>query len=171
MAVPVPNPVTENGDARQAATIPVERHVAYLLGQGLTVNQIAARLSRKVGKSHSQVRRWIKERLQNSQEFRDLVWDSSLLQIEEASGAVQRGLLNQAKKGRVDAARLLYELNGRHNPKADGLGIQAVQIVVGGDIPRPAEIVPTENRLQLNGQRLQEENTVVELEAEVEDED
>jgi hypothetical protein len=171
MADPVPNLVTQSGDARQSTLLPVEHHVAFLLGQGLTVNQISARLSRRVGKSHSQVRRWIKERLKNSQEFRDLVWDASLLQIEEQAGAVQRGLLNQARKGRVDAARLLYELNGRHNPKAEGLGIQAVQIVVGGEIPRPISVEVPETRRELNGQRLEEDETVVELTTEVEDEE
>jgi hypothetical protein len=46
-----------------------------------------------------------------------------------------RGIARKAKAGRVDAARLAFELNGRHAPHTE-IQPAAINIVLGG-VPRP----------------------------------
>jgi len=59
-----------------------------------------------------------------------------LLDLE--SPAILRGVARKARQGRVDAARLALELNGRHSPHTD-ITPAKVNIVFGG-IPRPQDV-------------------------------
>lgn len=80
--------------------------------------------------ARGKIRRW-----ETQQSFRDLVWEQGLTQLDLRSGTIMKGLAKKAEKGRVDAARLIFEITGRHNPKGDERPTQ-IALVVNG-VPRP----------------------------------
>jgi len=70
-----------------------------------------------------------------TQAFRDAVWNHIMIQADLASPSVVGGVIAKAAAGRVDAARLVLELNGRHSPYVEDKPA-AINIVFNG-IPRP----------------------------------
>lgn len=76
------------------------------------------------------VRSWLK-----TQKFRDLLWEETVMRVDMAAPGIIGGLISKAQAGRVDAARLLFELNGRHSPNTEVTPSQ-VNIILDG-VPRP----------------------------------
>jgi hypothetical protein len=72
---------------------------------------------------------------ERSQIFRDYLWQLGLMRVDMRTGAILDGITAKAVRGRVDAARLLLEVTGRHNPKGE---VQPTQIVIAfSGVPRP----------------------------------
>lgn len=122
---------------------------AKLYGQGYKRTQIArilldhlcteAMLSRpeeqRLTAARALLRRWEKQ-----DSFRDLLYKHALIELDLETPQVLKGIAKKAKRGRVDAARLVLELTGRHNPKGDQAPTQIVLQIEG--VPRP---VPQQN--------------------------
>jgi hypothetical protein len=123
----------------------LRRHVAKLYGQGWKRPQIARAMlkhlatntHRPVEQQLSQVRKKLK-RWEQSQSFRDLIWELAVVDLDLDSPAILRGIARSAKRGRVDAAKLSLEITGRHVTKGDQTAPN-ITIAFAG-IPRPGPI-------------------------------
>jgi len=80
----------------------------------------------------AQIIRW-----EDTQWFRDAVYDQSMAKLDVDSAKIMRAVSNRAQRGRVDAARLAFELTGRHNPRGEQAAAAIVQINLQSPIPRP----------------------------------
>jgi hypothetical protein len=86
-------------------------------------------------KTRKRIRDWL-----GTAKFRDAIWNEAQMLLDLESPAIMRGVARKAKAGRVDAARLAFELNGRHSPHTE---IQPAQITIAfGKVPRPSTTVP-----------------------------
>lgn len=94
--------------------------------------------SDKVQAARGRIRAW-----EQKQWFRDLVWDSAVVELDMSSGAILRGIKNKAKRGRVDAAKLALAITGRHNEKEQAVPAAVTINLVG--VPRPARTESREN--------------------------
>jgi hypothetical protein len=138
-----PNPTTE------ISTVAIQRGqvqavAARLYGQGYSRKQIAVILlphlitdtlkarpkEQQLASARTRLRRW-----EQTQKFRDLVYEQALIELDLKSGVAMKGLAKKAAKGRVDAVRLMFELTGRHNPKGDAPPAQIILAIDG--VPRP----------------------------------
>lgn len=128
----------------------LQKHCARLYGTGMKRAQIAKAMldylspdkSRPVevrmSKARAKLRRWEQRQL-----FRDAVYDHAVVELDMQVPGIMRGVINKARRGRVDAARLVLEVTGRHNPKGD-TNPPAVVVHIDG-VPRPEyqEVRPT----------------------------
>lgn len=87
--------------------------------------------SDKISKARTTLRRW-----EEKQWFRDLVWDSAVIELDMSSGQILRGIKNKAKRGRVDAAKLALAITGRHNEKEQA--VPAAVTINLNSVARPA---------------------------------
>lgn len=102
--------------------------------------------------ARSKLRRW-----ERKQAFRDMVYNTAVMEIDMNVPGVLQGVLKKARRGRVDAARLVLELTDRHNPKGDSSAPSVVVHIDG--IPRPQV-----RQEQLNPDVVYEEHEVQEVE-------
>lgn len=120
----------------------LRKHVAKLYGQGLKRPQIARAMvkhmstnpHRPLEQQLRQVRNKLK-RWEGNADFRDLVWEQAVVDLDMDSPAILRGISRSAKRGRVDAAKLALEITGRHITKGDQTAPN-ITIAFAG-IPRP----------------------------------
>ena len=85
---------------------------------------------KRLQKARQRIRRWL-----GTEKMRDLLWEETMIGLDIDSPQIVRGIARKAKAGRVDAARLALELNGRHSPQAE---VTPAQINIQfGNIPRP----------------------------------
>ena len=118
-----------------------------MLAKGVMVPDIARRLqhqlaghepdrAKRLKLARGKIRHWM-----GTQKFRDLLWEETVVQLDLDTPLIVRGVSRKAMAGRVDAARLALEINGRHAPNAE---VQPAQIHINfGDIPRPRRQLPT----------------------------
>ena len=70
----------------------------------------------------------------NQTKFRDVIYEAALQKLDLELPAVLEGMSKKART-RVDAARLVLEVTGRHNPRGDA---QPPNITVQiANLPRP----------------------------------
>ena len=85
---------------------------------------------KRLKKARIRIRTWL-----STEKMRDLLWEETMVGLDIDSPQIVRGIARKAKAGRVDAARLAFELNGRHTPQAE---VTPAQINIQfGNIPRP----------------------------------
>lgn len=119
-------------------------HAAKLYGQGYARSKVARimvnhlvpngkdrPLEQRLSQARAKLRRW-----EHNEKFRDLIYHRAVVELDLDSPKILKGLSKKAQKGRVDAARLTFELTGRHNPKGEQAPTQVVVAING--IPRPA---------------------------------
>ncbi len=86
-------------------------------------------------KARIRLRRWFR-----SEKFRDLIWQETMIGLDLDSPKIVAGISRKAQAGRIDAARLALELNGRHAPHTE---VQPAQVnIVFGSVPRPLKELP-----------------------------
>jgi len=85
---------------------------------------------KRLKKSRTKLRLWLR-----TQKMRDAVWNAAIVNADLEAPAIVNGVIRKAKAGRVDAARLALELNGRHAPHTE-VQPAAINIVFAG-VPRP----------------------------------
>ena len=91
----------------------------------------------RLKKARTKIRKWIR-----TQKFRDAIWAQSVVELDLESPAILKGITRKARAGRVDAARLAFELNGRHSPHTE---VQPAAInITFGSVPRPLPPVDPE---------------------------
>jgi hypothetical protein len=89
-----------------------------------------ANREKRMKKARTKIRKWMA-----SAKMRDLLWEETMIGLDMDSPLIVRGISRKARAGRVDAARLALELNGRHAPHTE---VTPAQINIQfGDIPRP----------------------------------
>lgn len=113
-------------------------HIAKLLVDHLTPNKFfedgtPRPLEQRTSQARARLRGW-----ERDPKFRDLVYNGSIVKLDLQTPAILDGIAKKAKKGRVDAARLVLELTGRHNPKGEQQPTQVALILSG--VPRPATV-------------------------------
>lgn len=120
----------------------IRKHVARLYGQGFRRAQIARICVKHLTANHerpleqqliaarSKLRRW-----EADPKFRDMVYATAVVELDLKTPGILKGLASKAARGRVDAARLVLELTGRHAPKGE-TGSPNIVIAVNG-VPRP----------------------------------
>jgi hypothetical protein len=86
---------------------------------------------------------------EETQWFRDAVYDYTMGISDMEIPRILSGVRRRAKAGRVDAARLVLEVTGRHNPRGQESAPAVVQISFGGTIPRPSN--------RTNGQEIEDQ--------------
>lgn len=121
---------------------PLQQLVAQYFARGLAASAIARKLqyhlvpheaddNLRLKKARHRVRTWL-----STAKMRDKVYAEAQILLDLESPAIMRGVARKAKAGRVDAARLAFELNGRHSPHTD-VQPAAINIVFAG-VPRPS---------------------------------
>jgi len=120
---------------------PLQYLVVQHLARGWLIPEVArkfvdhlapheANRDKKLKKARTRIRHWMA-----SQKMRDLMWEETMVGLDMDSPQIVRGISRKARAGRVDAARLALELNGRHAPQTE---VTPAQINIQfGDIPRP----------------------------------
>ena len=121
----------------------LQHHAARLYGTGMKRAQIARALidylsptsrgkpmEQRMALARTKLRRWERRQL-----FRDEVYKHAVMEVDMNVPGVLQGVIKKARRGRVDAARLVLEVTGRHNPKGD-TAAPAVIVHIDG-IPRP----------------------------------
>jgi len=104
--------------------------VARILVDHLVPNGTDRPLEQRLSQARVKLRRW-----EANQEFRDMIYQRAVVELDIATPGILRGISSKARRGRVDAARLALELTGRHNPKGEQAPTQVAVVFQG--IPRP----------------------------------
>ena len=131
-----------NGPSSSRHKVSVRQvQVIQLLAHGYTIPEVARKMDhilvphelnreKRLKKARQRIRIWMA-----TQKMRDLLWEETMIGLDLDSPKIVRGISRKAQAGRVDAARLALEMNGRHAPQAE---VQPAQINIAfGDIPRP----------------------------------
>jgi hypothetical protein len=132
--------VSELSSKRNEIT-PLQLLVAQWYARGWRSARIARKLQHhlvlhepddelRLKKARQRIRAWL-----STAKMRDAVYAEAQILLDLESPAIMRGVARKAKAGRVDAARLAFELNGRHSPHTD-VQPAAINIVFAG-VPRP----------------------------------
>lgn len=121
-------------------------HAARLYGLGYSRLEVAKAVGRSYFLSKEitdlrKVRMMTKrlQKLERDQWFRDLVWDSAVVNLDMQGPQILRGVAAKAKRGRVDAAKLALGITGRYIDKANETPSAVTINLVG--IPRPVQAV------------------------------
>jgi hypothetical protein len=135
--VPLPDPATAKPEVET-----VRERAAILYGQGFKRRQIVNILVEylcndraltpeiKRKQAFTKLRRW-----ETQQSFRDLIYDRAVVKLDMQIPGILDGVAKKARRGRVDAARLVLEVTNRHNPKGETGPVNVtVQIA---NVPRP----------------------------------
>lgn len=123
----------------------LEAVVVQLYSQGVERRLVAKLLLKHLcppngDLSPNQRYRLAKRRLRQLEErkwFRDAVWKQALQDADLETPAIIAGLVRKAKRGRVDASKLVLGLTGRYQEVGDQQAT-TVNIVFGAEVPRPA---------------------------------
>jgi hypothetical protein len=107
------------------------------------LKHLATNTHRPVEQQLSQVRKKLK-RWEQSQSFRDLIWELAVVDLDLDSPAILRGVSRSAKRGRVDAAKLALEITGRHVTKGDQTAPNITIAFAGIPRPGPVQIADAE---------------------------
>jgi hypothetical protein len=118
-------------------------HAARHLGNGISAKRVAMAMvdhlapgdgvtprHKRVQRAYSRINYWKRD-----QAFRDAIYAAAVVQVDTRLPQVLNGITEKAIRGRVDAARLVLELTGRHNPKGEGHSPTVVVAIDG--IARP----------------------------------
>lgn len=143
MAVPaIPDENTELEG--RPTTDQLQEAVAKLYGRGFKRAEIARALlpyltagmrhprtdEERMQHARAKLRRW-----EYSQKFRDLVYKYAVVKVDMGTPEILDGVFRKAKRGRVDAAKLLLEITGRHSSKENHA--EANVTVQIANVPRP----------------------------------
>lgn len=143
----------------QPTHVEVQRAAARLYSQGYRRSQIARLLmshltptmngkpqEQRLASARAKLRRW-----EYTKKFRDYIYQLGLIAADVEMPEVFNGVMKQAKKGKVDAARLMLEVTGRHNPKGEQ-GDTTVVVAFGGNVPRPRRSIGTSTDDTIEGE-------------------
>lgn len=140
----VPAKLVKNGDlVAEPTTDQLQDAVAKLYGRGFKRAEIArallpyltAGMSPRTEEEALQAARTKLRRWEQSQKFRDLVYKYAVVKVDMGIPEVLEGVFRKAKRGRVDAAKLLLEITGRHTSN-EGAAEANVTVQIA-NLPRP----------------------------------
>lgn len=119
--------LTTGGNNAAHKWTPIETAVVSLYARGMSRKQVASALvDRLGGRSTSYTRvdrvriaiRKLK-RLEKQQWFRDKLWEMAMIETDLGMVEVMKGITHEAKRGRVEAAKLVLDVTGRHTQSGD----------------------------------------------------
>lgn len=121
---------------------PLRRAILLDHVKGLTTQELAKKYKNALVPRTSEAKggklKQARNRLRDifwTQAFRDALWDYSMMGLDLHTPNIVAGVARKGAAGDVQAARLAFELTGRHAPNSD---IQPAQVqIVLGNIPRP----------------------------------
>lgn len=137
MAEPAQNLPQESSSGRKVLS-GVEHLAIRLYAEGKTRAQVADILKEKLHTSGE--RKYAMRKLRTWEEtqwFRDAVYDYTMYRMDMAIPQILHGQMKRARV-RTDAARLVLEVTGRHNPRGESNTPAVVNINLGSDLPRPS---------------------------------
>lgn len=120
---------------RRPLSLERQKKFVALLMAGYTEQEIACKLDPRKGRKYRRIRGEVRWTARNSPEF--LEWQEA-----QAGGAmvialpkVGEALIRRANRGRIDAAKLILEMTGVHNPKVKHE--HSGDISISLNMPRP----------------------------------
>lgn len=121
-----------------ARGIGIERRatISRLLAKGYTAHEIALHVAKKKGRNYTRIKGQVQRVAAEDQEFRTgqaLAMEGGMIMDLPAIG---EAVVRRAKRGRVDAAKLVLEITGVHNPKVKHEHSGDITISMNA-IPRP----------------------------------
>jgi len=119
----------------------IARSMAHLI----CPNSVARNEEQLLASARSKLRRW-----ENNKEFRDLVWQHAVVELDMATPQILQGVAAQGRRGRVDAAKLALEITGRHTSKEGLTGPIEIHLA---PIPRPEPVEDHRQGTKLLDQR------------------
>lgn len=122
-----------------------EIKAAMMIAQGKPIGQVGKALVKYARPNPAipekvRIRRTINRirKLQRTREdYRDFIYEQSLLRLEREIPDIFTGLTRKAKAGRVDAAKLILEVTGRHAPQTEVVPAHIHLNLTG--VPRPQD--------------------------------
>lgn len=115
--------------------------IMSLLYRGYTAEEIALHLAGKRNRYFRHLRGRIQRMALADEEFSTALGQQATGAAIMELPAIMDGVIRRAKRGRVDAAKLIFEMTGLHNPKVSHEHTGDIQITLAS-VPRP-ERVPT----------------------------
>lgn len=150
-------PIQEAAARLYAAGLKRERVAKVLLdlmvpkgSRNMRTKKIMGRQDR-LRRARNRCRAWEME-----QWFRDRVYELVTKNIDLEIPGIMDGVVKQAKKGRVDAAKFSMEIAGRYSPKGDE-SVGNVTVVFGGGLPRPQRGGIPDGDIAIEGEVIDEE--------------
>lgn len=113
--------------------------IAAHLWDGMSVPEVAAKISKDPARRkhwRTKIRRW----LQMDPTFRDLMNMGVQGELMGMAIPAAQGVGQRASRGRVDAAKLLFEMTGLHNPRVQKHEHSGEVKVTVSAMPRPKQI-------------------------------
>ena len=111
--------------------------IRELILAGWTTNAIAKRLAKGNKRREKVVRQQVYRIIAYDEQIAAAkALESTGMAIEEAP-AVTAALIRRAKRGRPDAAKIILEMSGVHNPKVSHEHSGEIKISLHGGVPRP----------------------------------
>lgn len=115
-----------------------DRKVLKALAAGYTSVQLAAKLGKGDPRKTKLARQRIRRLMARSEEYKMLVAEESQGVMIETLPSTTAAVAKRSRRGRTDAAKLIFEATGFHNPKVKHEHSGDIKITV--DIPRPAPV-------------------------------
>jgi hypothetical protein len=107
----------------------------------------------KVQYARSQLRRW-----EAKPWFRDMVWDTAVVELDMSTPAILRGVAMRAKRGRVDAAKLALGVTGRYVEKTADVPSAVTINLVGIPRPNPQAVAAQDDQLAIEAGEVVDED-------------
>lgn len=161
MAVPEPIGPNDVAAAVGHQWTGVQKGALELYVQGYSRPEVAMKLARFEFPKHKfpdrkLARKMMRTKLAKWEKtawFRDALWERVQHKVDLESAAIMKGVVKQAKKGKIDAAKFALTVAGRYQEKDNSVG--PVTIVFGG-IPRPDRAI--EPLIAIEGTVVEEED-------------
>lgn len=146
----------------------LREHAAKLYGLGFKRAEIARALldylvpddgrpmDQRMTAARQKVKRW-----EVQPTFRDMVHERALVALDMQGPNIYEAIGRQAKRGKIDAAKLALELTGRYSPKGDHQPAQVAVVFTGLDRPvgaRARVLDPGEDVAQIEGSATEDED-------------
>src|SRR5262245_44274567 len=129
-------PAKTNKSSAAAASTTRRDKIRKLIRRGYTSGQIATKLAGDDQMRKKQIRQEVRVVMQQDEEYqamRALAIKGAF--VEELDG-VAEAVGRRARRGRIDAAKLMLEVTGIHNPRVQHEHSGDIKITL--DLPRPA---------------------------------
>jgi hypothetical protein len=129
----------------------VKEMAAKLYGLGFKRPQVAQAMAHVLtADGNVKVARRRLARFEQEQEFRDLIWKHAVVKLDLETPAILKGVASQAKRGRVDAAKLALAVADRYSDKSE----QPHEVTIHlAELPRPTSST-TDKDSELSGREI-----------------
>lgn len=114
-----------------------ERYMSLLV-KGFTAEQIACKLDSSKGRRYRKIKGEVHRVVAEDQEYQSMKAAAAQGAMIESVHPVAEAVIRRGKRGRVDAAKLIFEASGFHNPKVKHE--HSGDISISLNMPRPPAV-------------------------------